>query len=96
MLYFNRLTHTPSVIDFVCIMDSEPWTSFSVTTCPFRGRFQSFSSFFPMKRSVLPTWKKLDGATASSVRIAMPQAIPSASPLVPVSCAVASAATIRA
>ena len=40
-------------------MDSEPWTSFSVTTCPFRGRFQSFSSFFPMKRSVLPTWKKL-------------------------------------
>ena len=48
-------------------MDSEPWTSFSVTTCPFRGRFQSFSSFFPMKRSVLPTWKKLDGATASSV-----------------------------
>ncbi len=25
-----------------------------------------------MKRSVLPTWKKLDGATASSVRIAMP------------------------
>ena len=33
----------------MCIMDSEPWTSFSVTTCPFRGRFQSFSSFFPMK-----------------------------------------------
>ena len=35
------------------------------------------------------------GRRHSSVRIAMPQAIPSASPLVPVSCAVASAATIR-
>ena len=44
-----RLTHTPTV---------SHETSFSVDA--FRGRFQSFSSFFPMKRSVLPTWKKLD------------------------------------
>ena len=39
-------------------MDSEPWTSFNVTTCRFRSLFRSFSSFSPMKRRVPPTWKK--------------------------------------
>ena len=63
-------TH-PLGIDYVCKKDSEPWTSFSVAICPFRSRFRNFSSFFPMKRRVPPTWKKPDGATGLSVRIAM-------------------------
>ena len=60
-------------------MDSEPWTAFSVTTCPFCavGNFQSFSStVFPMKRSVAAYMEKARWRRrASSVRIAMPQAI---------------------
>ena len=68
-------------------MGSEPWTSFGVMTCHSRSRFRSFSGFSPMMRPVPPTLKKLAGAKASSVRVAMPLASPSASPLVPVSCA---------
>ena len=64
---------------------------------PFPRSLPEFQQLFPDEAKCdCHPWKKLDGATASSVRIAMPQAIPSASPLVPVSCAVASAATIRA
>ena len=74
-------------------MDSAPWTSFSVTTCPFRGRFQSFSSFFPMKRSV----HCLHGKSSMGRRLrlsALPcrrRSLPHRR-LVPVSGAVASAA----
>ena len=63
---------------------------------PFPRSLPEFQQLFSDEAKCAAYMEKLDGATASSVRIAMPQAIPSASPLVPVSCAVASAATIRA
>ena len=64
---------------------------------PFPRSLPEFQQLFPDEAKCAAYMEKARlGATASSVRIAMPQAIPSASPLVPVSCAVASAATIRA
>lgn len=81
---------------YVYKIDNEPWMSFSVTTYRFRSLLRTFSNFSLMKRRVRSIWKKLDGAAASSVPIAIGQVSPSASPLVPVSGADASAAVILA
>ena len=75
-------------------MDSEPWTP-QRDDLPFPRSLPEPQQLFPDEAKCAAYWKKLDGATASSVRIAA-AGDPFRIGTRPGVLAVASAATIRA
>ena len=90
-----RLTHTPTRDRFCVYNRIVSHGRLQRDDLPFPRSLPEFQQLFPDEAKCAAYMEKARWGDGFVVRIAMPQAIPSASPLVPVSCAVASAATIR-